>query len=43
MPGKRKRTMDIREMLRHLRQGQSDRAIAATTGVDRKTLARYRV
>jgi transposase len=43
MPGKRKRTMDIREILRHLRQGQSDRAIAATTGVDRKTVARYRV
>jgi hypothetical protein len=43
MPGKRKGTMDIREVLRHLRQGQSDRAIAATTSVDRKTVARYRI
>jgi transposase len=42
MPGKRKKTMDIREILRHLRQGRSDRAIAAATGVDRKTVGRYR-
>src|SRR5512139_2653951 len=43
MPGKRKRTMDIREIIRHLREGRSNRAIASATGVDRKTVARYRV
>jgi transposase len=42
MPGKRKEIMDIREMLRHLRRGQSDRAVAETLGIDRKTVARYR-
>jgi len=35
--------MDIREIVRRLRQGQSDRAIAAAVGVDRKTVGRYRV
>jgi transposase len=34
--------MDIRELLRQLRQGQSARAVARATGVDRKTVARYR-
>ena len=34
--------MDIREMLRHLRQGQSNRAVAKALGIDRKTVARYR-
>ena len=34
--------MDIREMLRHLRQGQSNRAVAKSVGIDRKTVARYR-
>jgi transposase len=43
MPGKRKETMDVREIIRHLREGRSDRAIALATGVDRKTVARYRV
>jgi transposase len=42
MPGKRKETMDIREMLRHLRRGQSNRAVAEALGIDRKTVARYR-
>ncbi len=42
MPGKRKETMDIREMLRHLRRGQSNRTVAKTMGMDRKTVARYR-
>jgi len=42
MPGKRKDTMDIREILRHFRQGRSDRAVARATGIDRKTVARYR-
>lgn len=34
--------MDIREMLRHLRQGQSNRAVAKAMSIDRKTVARYR-
>jgi transposase len=42
MPGQRKGTMDIREMLRQIRHGQSDRAIEEATGTDRKTVARYR-
>ena len=42
MPGKRKETMDIREMLRHMRRGQSNRAVAEAMGIDRKTVARYR-
>ena len=42
MPGKRKETMDIREMLRHLRRGQSNRAVAEALGINRKTVARYR-
>ena len=42
MPGKRKDTMDIREILRRLRKGQSDRAVAKALGVDRKTVGRYR-
>ena len=43
MPGKRKETMDIREILRHVRRGQSDRAVAEALGIDRKTVARYRI
>jgi transposase len=42
MPGRRKETMDVREMLRHLRGGASDRAIARALQVDRKTVQRYR-
>ena len=42
MAGKRKETMDIREMLRHLQRGQSNRAVAKALGIDRKTVARYR-
>jgi len=34
--------MDIREILRYLRQGQSNRAIARATGINRKTVGRYR-
>ena len=34
MPGKRKETMDIREMLRHLQRGQSNRAVANALGID---------
>jgi len=42
MPNRRKGTMDIREILRHLREGQSDRAIARDIGINRKTAASYR-
>ena len=42
MPGKRKETMDIREMLRRLRQGESNRAVAEAMQIDRKTVGRYR-
>lgn len=42
MPGKRKESMDIREILRQIRRGLSDRAVAQATGVNRKTVARYR-
>jgi transposase len=41
MPGKRKGTMDIRDVLRRLRKGESVRAVARITGVDRKTVGRY--
>jgi len=34
--------MDIREILRRLRKGQSDRAVAQALGIDRKTVGRYR-
>jgi transposase len=42
MPGKRKGTMDIRELLRHIQRVESNRTVAQTLGVDRKTVARYR-
>ena len=42
MPGKRKGTMDIREILRRVRLDQSDRAIADALSIDRKTIGRYR-
>ena len=42
MPGKRKETMDIREILMQLQQGQSNRAVERNTGIHRKTVARYR-
>jgi transposase len=41
MPGKRKDTMDIREILRRLRKGESQRTIAKALGIDRKTVGRY--
>ncbi|MBW2123351.1 MAG: IS21 family transposase [Deltaproteobacteria bacterium] len=34
--------MDIRELLRHLRQGESNRAIGRALGMNRKTVGRYR-
>jgi len=35
-------TVDIREILRRIQAGQSDRAIQRDTGIDRKTVKRYR-
>jgi hypothetical protein len=34
--------MDIRALLRHLRADDSDRAVQRATGVDRRTIQRYR-
>jgi transposase len=42
MPRQRKEVMEIREMLRQLRRGQSIRAVAKAMDVDRKTVAHYR-
>ncbi len=41
MARKRKDTMDIREILRRIRAGQSNRAIAGALQMDRKTVGRY--
>lgn len=42
MPNRRMKTVDIREMIHHLRRYQSDRAVQRVTGVHRKTVKRYR-
>ena len=42
MPGERKVSMDIREMLRRLRQGERNHAVAKAVQIDRKTVGRYR-
>jgi transposase len=42
MAGRRKATMDIRELLRHIQQTSSDREVARTTGAHRRTVQRYR-
>jgi transposase len=34
--------MDIRELVRHLRASDSDRAVQRDTGIDRRTIQRYR-
>jgi len=34
--------MDIRELIRHLRATDSDRAVQRDTGIDRRTVQRYR-
>jgi len=43
MAGRSKDLMDVRELIRHLRHTSSDRAVARTLGVHRKTVRRYRV
>jgi transposase len=42
MPGRRLSTVDIRTLLIHLRTKASDRDLNKTTGLARRTLARYR-
>ena len=42
MANRRKDTMDIRELLLHMRAGSSDRQIERDTGIDRRTVKRYR-
>jgi transposase len=42
MPGKRKETVEVREILRQLRGGYSNRKIAKMLSIDRKTVATYR-
>ncbi len=42
MAGRKKDTMEIRELLRHIQTTASDRAVARATGTHRQTVARYR-
>jgi hypothetical protein len=42
MAGRRIALMDIRELVRHLRASDSDRAVQRDTGIDRRTVQRYR-
>jgi transposase len=42
MAGRRKDLMDVRELIRHLRATESDRAVARATGAHRRTVQRYR-
>ncbi len=42
MAGRRKSVLDIREMLRRLRAGDSDRRIARELSVSRVTVKKYR-
>ncbi len=42
MSERRKPLMDIREIIRHIREGRSDRQIGKDLGVDRRTVKRYR-
>lgn len=43
MAGRSKNLMDVRELLRHVRTTSSDRAIARSLGIHRKTVLRYRL
>ena len=42
MAGRRKSVLDVREMLRRLRAGDSDRRIARELSVSRVTVKKYR-
>lgn len=43
MSERRLKLMDIRELIRHIREGRSDRQIGKDLGVDRRTVKRYRL
>jgi len=42
MPGRRLTTVDLRKLLLQIRDNNSDRALARETGIDRRTIQRYR-
>jgi transposase len=42
MSERRVKLMDIREIVRHIREGRSDRQIGKDLGIDRRTVKRYR-
>src|SRR5262245_22170778 len=42
MAGRRITTLDIRELLRHLRDTSNDSAVQRATGLNRRTIVRYR-
>jgi hypothetical protein len=42
MAGRRVDTMDLRELLRHIRADPSNRSVSRATGTDRCTVKRYR-
>src|SRR5215211_7064382 len=42
MAGRRIDTMDVRELVRHLRDTTNDSAVQRTTGLNRRTIQRYR-
>ena len=42
MSERRLKLMEIRELIRHIREGRSDRQIGKDLGVDRRTVKRYR-
>jgi len=42
MSERRLKLMDIREMIRHIREKRSDRQVGKDLGVDRRTVKRYR-
>ncbi len=43
MSGRRSNVLDIREVLRRVRLGESDRAIAEALAISRKTVQKYRM
>jgi transposase len=43
MSERRLKLMDIREIIRHIREGRSDRQVEKDLGVDRRTVKRYRL
>lgn len=41
MAGRRINTMDLHELLRHIQQTPSDRAVQRSTGIDGRTVQHY--